>query len=533
MGMFDNGFDAIVIGAGHNGMALAAYLATSGWSVAVLERRTEEGGGLSTEEVTEPNFLHNLHSNYHSLVGLSPPYDDLALLDNGVDYAHPDVQMGSVFTDGTALTIHTDMRKTYESFARFSRKDADTWMRLWEEVGGYMDLMVRTLMYAPPIKLNDLTRALASWGVEERSEFLSARLRSISVADFLDKHFENDRIKAMLAFHAAICAYQPHIKGLAVTFPVLLGKITNWQLCKGGSHRLAHALLRVIVKAGGRVFPQVPVEEIVVENGRAVGVRTPDGFVRAHKLVASSVDVNQTFEKLLRPEHVPAKTAAAVGEVQYQDATLFNVHLAMNGFPRYRAAAFDPDIDRAWIVNIGFESLADFKEEFDRIRRGFLPKTPRLNVAVNSLYDPTDAPAGKATGLIRVFAPFALADGGSEAWRAAAKDFGQRCVERWASVCTNMDDGLIRKWVTETPHDISQKMINYRFGDWMVGRIHPKSLLEHRPTDELSEYRTPIKGLYMCGASQHPHGYITFAPGYNCLSVIADDFGMDKWWVQI
>jgi phytoene dehydrogenase-like protein len=96
-----------------------------------------------------------------------------------------------------------------------------------------------------------------------------------------------------------------------------------------------------------------------------------------------------------------------------------------------------------------------------------------------------------------------------------------------------MDDHLIRTWVTETPHEISQKMLNYRFGDWMVGRIHPKNLLEHRPTDELSQYRTPIKGLYLCGASQHPHGYITFAPGYNSLGVIADDFGLDKWWARI
>ena len=231
--MFDEGYDAIVIGAGHNGMALAGYLARSGMSVAVLERRMEEGGGLCTEEVTEPNFLHNLHANYHSLVGLSPVYDDLELHANGLDYAHPDVQMGSIFSDGTALTVHRDMQKTRASFARFSEKDADTWMRLWDEVGGYMDLMVRTLMYAPPVKLNDLTRALASWGVEEKSEFLSARLRSMSVAEFLDKHFENDRIKAMLAFHAAICAYQPHVKGLAVTLPVLLGKINNWQLCKG------------------------------------------------------------------------------------------------------------------------------------------------------------------------------------------------------------------------------------------------------------------------------------------------------------
>ena len=533
MGMFDDGFDAIIIGAGHNGMALAGYLARSGMSVAVLERRTEEGGGLATEEVTEPNFLHNVHSNYHSLVGLCPVYEDLELLDNGVDYVRPDVQMGSVFSDETALTIHTDMAKTHASFARFSSRDADTWMRLWEEVGGYMDLLVRTLMYAPPIELDDLTRALASWGVEERSEFLSARLRSMSVSDFLNRHFENDRIKAMLAFHAAVCAYQPQIKGLAVTLPVLLGKISNWHLCKGGSHRLAHTLLRVIVKAGGRVFPQVPVEEILVENGRAVGVRTPDGIVRARKLVASSVDVTQTFEKLLAPEWVPESTASEVKAVEYQDASLFNVHLALEGLPRYRAAAFDPDIDRAWVVNVGYESLADLEREFEGIRRGRLPQVVRLNVAVNSRYDPTDAPPGKATGLIRVFAPFALAEGGAEAWGKVAHEYGERCIERWRGVCTNLDASLIRRVAIETPHEISQKMINYRFGDWMVGKIEPGNLLENRPSVGLAQYRTPVEGLYLCGASQHPHGYITFAPAYNCLDVIADDLELEKWWVRI
>ncbi|MCC6213428.1 MAG: NAD(P)/FAD-dependent oxidoreductase [Polyangiaceae bacterium] len=531
--MLSDGFDAIVIGAGHNGMALAAYLAKSGLSVAVLERRTEEGGGLCTEEVTEPNFLHNLHSNYHSLVGICPVYDDLALHDNGVEYVHPAVQMGSIFSDGSALTIHTDMEKTAASFARFSRKDADTWLRLFAEVSGYLDLMVRTLMYAPPITLRDITRALASWGVEDKSEFLTARLRSMSVADFLDRHFENDRIKAMLAFHAAICAYQPHVPGLAVTYPVLLGKITNWQLCKGGSHRLAHALMRVIVKAGGRVFPQVPVEKIVVEGGRAVGVMTPDGFVRARRLVASSLDVNQTFQSLLEPGAVPARTLEEVAGVQYQDASLFNVHLAMNGLPRYRAAAFDPDIDRAWILNLGFESLADFEDEFASVRAGRLPAVPRLNAAVNSLYDPTDAPPGMATGLLRVFAPFALADGGAEAWSREARAYGERAVERWLGAMVDGGAGLVRRWITETPLEISQKMINYRYGDWMVGRIHPKSLLENRPTQELAQYRTPIPGLYLCGASQHPHGYITFAPGYNALTVIAEDLGLEKWWAQV
>ncbi len=534
MGMLDQAFDAVIIGAGHNGMALGAYLAKSGWSVAILERRTEEGGGLCTEEVTEPNYLHNLHANYHSLFGICPVYDDLELLNNGVEYIHPAVQMGSIFADGSAMTIHTDMAKTAASFARFSQKDADTWMRLWDEVSGYLDLMVRTLMYAPPIALKDLTRALASWGVEDKSEFLTARLRSMSVVEFLDKHFENDRIKAMLAFHAAICGYQPHVRGLAVSYPVLLGKIANWHVCKGGSHRLAHALMRVVVKAGGRVFPQVPVTKIVVENGRAVGVMTPDGFVKANRLVASSVDVHQTFQTLLDQEVVPAQTLKDVAEVKYQEASLFNVHLAMNGLPRYKAAAFDPDIDRAWILNIGFERLADFEEEFSLVRAGKLPKVPRINAAVNSIYDPTDAPAGKATGLLRIFAPFALEDGGAEGWNKAARAYGQACVDRWLAEMVEEDQRqLVRRFATETPLEISQKIINYRFGDWMVGQIHPKNLLEQRPTKELAEYRTPIQGLYLCGASQHPHGYITFAPGYNALGIIAEDLGLDKWWEQV
>ena len=530
--MAETTYDVIVIGAGHNGMCLAAYLLRSGLSVVVLERRTEEGGGLCTEEVTEPLFLHNLHSNYHSLVGLSPVYDDLELLDNGLDYVLPAVQMGSVFSDGSALTIHTDIDKTCASFARFSTRDADTFRRLMDEVSGYMDLLVRTLMFAPPVAIDDITRALVAWGVEQRSEFLSVKLRKMSVADFLDKHFENDRIKAMLAFHAAICAYAPDVRGLAVSFPLLLGKITNWHLCVGGSHRLAHALLRVIVRAGGRVFPQMPVEEILVEDGRAVGVRTPAGIIRASKAVVSSVDVHQTFQKLLPAAQVPARTAAQVAKVVYQESSLFNVHLALDGLPHWHAASFDADVDRAWIVNLGYESLADFTDELARVRAGHPPSGRRLNIAVNSLYDPTDAPPGKATGLIRAFAPYALADGGAQAWRRQAAAVGERCVARWAEASPDLGR-LVRKTAVETPVDISEKIINYRFGDWMVGRIHPDNLLEHRPTDELSGYRTPIPGLYLCGASQHPHGYITFAPGYNCAGVIADDLGLRKWWMSV
>jgi len=143
--MGNNTYDAIVIGAGHNGMALSTYLGKSGWRVLVLERRLEEGGGLSTEHYTRPGFLHNMHSNYHTFLGLCPVYDDLDLVGepDGVTYVHPPVQMGSIFKDGTAMTIHTDMTKTHASMSRFSKKDADTFQRLYKEVKGFQDLMIR------------------------------------------------------------------------------------------------------------------------------------------------------------------------------------------------------------------------------------------------------------------------------------------------------------------------------------------------------------------------------------------------------
>ncbi|MBU2550377.1 MAG: NAD(P)/FAD-dependent oxidoreductase, partial [Proteobacteria bacterium] len=266
-------YDAIVIGAGHNGMALATYLGRSGWRVLVLERRLEEGGGLSTEQYTRPGFLHNLHSNYHTFVGLCPVYDDLELVGgDGVSYIHPPVQMGSIFEDGSCLIIHADQKKTHASMSRFSKKDADTWLRLYKEVKGFQDLMIRTLMYAPPIEVNDITRALSTWKVEEKTEFFRARLRSMCINDFLNQHFENERVKTMLAFHAAVCGYYTDVVGLAVSFPFMLGKIDNWRIALGGSHRLAHALWRQMRRAGVTLLPASEAEAIIMDQGRAAGV---------------------------------------------------------------------------------------------------------------------------------------------------------------------------------------------------------------------------------------------------------------------
>jgi phytoene dehydrogenase-like protein len=526
----DATYDAVIIGAGHNGMALGTYLARSGWDVAILEKRAEEGGGLCTEELTKPGFLHNVHCNYHTFVDVCPTYEDLKLHEHGLRYVRPPVQMGSVFNDGTALTVHTEIDKTCASIARFSQKDADTFRRLFEETKGYLNLILLTLMYSPPISMKDITKALVAWGVEEKAEFLSVHLRRISINQFLDQHFENDKVKAHLGFHAALGGYSTDRKGLAVGFPLLIGKIDNWHLCVGGSHALAHALWEALGHAGGRVLLKHGVEEIVVENGKAVGVKLEDGsVVRARHLVASSISLEQTFLKMVPESALPRRFNDEVEKFPHMDWSYFSAHLAMSRPPEYLAADFDPDINQAWVVNVGYDSLEDINRHWKDVRAGRLPD-PRPNCAVNSLFDPTDAPDGQYTGLIRHFAPYSLADGGPEAWDRVGLQFGQRCINKWREVAPNLDESAILRWTPYTPADITRRIPNMVQGDWMSGLIDLDNMLDQRPFPALAQYKTPIDHLYMCGATQHPHGFVTFAPAFNALQAIADEYKLERWW---
>ena len=528
--MPDASYDAVIIGAGHNGLSLATYLAKCGWSVAVFEKRGEEGGGLCTEELTRPGFLHNVHCNYHTLVGVCPVYDDLELTRHGLRYVQPPVQMASVFADGTALTVHTDLDKTCASIARFSRKDADTFRRLYEETQGYRDLILRTLMYSPPISIRDITKALVAWGVEGKSEFLSVRLRNMTINEFLDHHFESDRVKAHLAFHAALAGYAGDRRGLAVSFPLLLGKIDNWHVCIGGSHALAHSLWEALAQAGGIVFLKHGVAKIQVEGGKAVGVELEDGsVVKARHLIASSISLEQTFLEMVGREQVPSTLTSEIERYPHMDWSFFSVHLAMTEAPRYRAADFDPDVNQAWVINLGYDSPAQINRDWRDVRAGAI-LDPRPNCAVNSLFDPSDAPEGHYTGLLRQLAPYDLADGGAKAWDKVARAYGRRCIEAWTAAAPNMTERAFLEWTTYTPLDISRRMANMVRGDWMGGLIDLDNLLDRRPSVQLAQYRTPIANLYMCGATQHPHGFVTFAPAYNALQVIADDYRLERWW---
>jgi phytoene dehydrogenase-like protein len=283
------------------------------------------------------------------------------------------------------------------------------------------------------------------------------------------------------------------------------------------------------------LLPASPVSQILVENNRAVGVRLEDGREYfANKMVASSLDIHQTFQKMVPDEWVPEDLREELNQYRYQDGTLFTAHMAMHKIPSFQAAGFDADVNQAWVLNLGYESLDDFNKDWKDIRHGTVPENPKLNVAVNSLFDPTDAPEGKATGMIRVFAPYAIDGKGPGAWATSFKDvYMRRCIDRMIEYCDGFSWSDILEAKPYTPLDISEKLVNMVNGDWMVGRIAEDNLMLNRPNNQLSQYRTPIQALYLCGSTTHPHGFITFAPAYNALQVISDDFDLNKWWVDI
>jgi phytoene dehydrogenase-like protein len=250
--------------------------------------------------------------------------------------------------------------------------------------------------------------------------------------------------------------------------------------------------------------------------------------VTARHVVASTIDLEQTFLKMLPREKLSPALIKSVEQYAHMDWSYYSVHMAMREAPQYEAAGFDPDIQQAWVLNAGYESLADLNEDWKTVRAGKLA-APKPNCAVNSLFDPTDAPDGYYTGLMRQFAPVAIGQGGVEAWDEMAAPYAERCIDAWTEYAPNVRDAVI-EWVPYTPLDISRRMVNMVRGDWMGGLIDLDNLLTERPTAELSQYRTPFEGLYLCGATQHPHGFITFAPGYNALQVIAQDQGLERWW---
>jgi len=520
-------FDAIIIGGGHNGQILAAYLTKAGLETLVLERRMEPGGGLCTEEITIPGFYHNLHSYFLRWVPDLPWYKDLELDRYGARMIMPPVQAVAPFSDGRCLIFHTEEEKTLKNISYFSKKDADTYRELLKRFQRMSEEIITPETYSSPLPFEEKRVLLEK--SELGREYLA--LSKKSPLELAKEFFETEQMRAMLIFLVTTRVFLADEPGLGYNVASSITGGLRGSMCRGGSHYLAHAISKVIESNQGRVREASHVREIMVEKGRAVGVVLDDGRkIQARRLVVSSVDIPQTFLELVGEDKLESSFIEKVKGFKFGKFPLFGVHLALNEPLHYTSAAFDPEIDSGFNFNVGLECLEDFYAHMREIDEGIPPKKPGMQCAAPTLYDPAQAPQGKHTAFLWQFAPYHLKDGGPEAWDKIGAEYMEVCLERWREYAPNLDkDNIIATYIF-TPLDVERKLINMREGDHCIGMASRDQMLENRPFPGLKPYQTPIQGLYLCGSGTHPFGNITGAPGYNAAKVICEDLKINMWW---
>jgi phytoene dehydrogenase-like protein len=524
MQALERSYDGIIIGGGHQGLVLGSYLAKAGLQVLLVERRLVYGGGLSTREVTEPGFYHNLHSINHFHISHAPWFTDLGLGER-VTYITPRYEFGQAHLDGTALVLGRDLEETVANIARFSRRDAATfreWNRKAEAITARILLPERFSEPLPQAEREALLRASALG-----RDFLEVTRRQ--PLDLVDELFENEHVKLLFLFKVSLFGTWL-TDTLSKTSP--MGSVirafdlqSGYQLCQGGSFNLARALMETFIAAGGAFVPQVWIERIMVEGGRATGIVLDDGrTVRAGQFVASAIDVHQTFEKLIGRGQLPETLQSKLDAFAYTPWTMFGLHLALHESPRFSAAAFDPNIDRALKWSIGADTMEDLFCAHRDVQAGRVPSLVQFGSGPLSLLDPTQAPPGRHTTYAWHVMPLDPDISGQD-YGAFKREFSERILQTWARYCPNMTArNIVGKYVY-TAREYVAELPNMRNGDIFMGAFNAEQVMYHH-----FGYRTPVASLYYAGSAAHPGGAISGGPGYIAAGIIVRDLGLEPWW---
>lgn len=522
-------YDVIIIGSGPNGLAIAAYLSKAGQQVLLLEKRFEAGGGLCTEQVTLPDFYHNTHAVYMMMVDYAPVYQDFPFAERGVRHIYPDLQVAMPLADGRALGIYRDVDRTCASIAKFSQKDAKSYRDMQRHFDDLMQNILGPQTYVPmeaaPLmaakaEMTELGRALSEY-TEKTPEEIVCEL------------YENEHVRTLMLYMACHWGLDYAQSGVSYMVPIYLNRMTNYRLTAGGSHRVSNVLLKSTFEQGGQIRTSARIKRIIVEHGAATGVELEDGTrFLANKAVVSTIDTHQTFLDYVGETQLDPEFVDMIKIWQWEKWSLCVLHLALAEPPRFAAAEQQPDLDQAFIHVVGYESLAALKQHWDAMSEGTLPAQAGYNCCFPSVHDPYQAPPGRATALLSQMAPFDLKNGGADRW--LNHTFREETAERQIALLQRYAPNLTRDKVLwtylTTPADIQNKFANMVHGSYKQGAYHPLQMGYLRPNQECSQYRTPVKNLYLGGASVAPGGMVLFGPGYNCANAIAEDFGIEKWW---
>jgi phytoene dehydrogenase-like protein len=532
--MPDASYDAVIIGAGHNGLCLAAYLARAGMKVGMFERRHDEGGGAHTDEATVPGFWHNLHAQYMEFIEMMPFYRDFNLPSFGARMIKPAAQVGITFADGRPpLIIYRpeDSEETYQSIAYYSKHDADAFHQIRSKVLAANNY-ISAMLYSPPA-----SEAPADAG---RSDTIVGHLLQLwvdlgfkpndlnkSPKVLIDEVFESSEMRATLYRQCVEWGANLHSGdgfGFVMAVIWLCG---NHYLSVGGTHTLAHAMASAALAAGADLRYNSPVVEILRFEGRAIGVRLKDGrIIEARKLVASNADPRTTFADLIGWEKLSEFRKERMSSWRFgPEHVLGTPSFALRRAPDYKSARHNPDINKCFYTIVGFEDHQQVSEYILQAYGGQIPDRPGAGTWVNSLWDPSQAPEGLHTMNGWYFFPRASCLSPAE-WDTVRGEYNGKFLQLWGTYATNMtrENVIADKLYVSLDMERRIAMPEGDFSHGRLGHLNPGFSRAHI-------YRSEIEGLYMCGASAGGGG-ISAAGGYNAYKVIAHDYNLPKPWQQ-
>jgi phytoene dehydrogenase-like protein len=520
-------YDVVVIGAGHNGLTTAAYLARAGRKVLVLERRRVLGGAAVTEEVF-PGFRFSVCSYVVSL--LRPEIiRELDLPRHGLEILPLDGTFAPM-PNGDYLWRMNDHARTRREIARHSLVDAeayDEYGRAMVEMGRFVKPILNMLPPDPASldprdlhKLLFLVQRFRQLSAQDR--YNQVQLMTMSAVDFLDQWFETDVLKATMAASGIIGTF------LGVRSPgtayVLLhhymgeidGAFRSWGLARGGTGAISNAIAAAARQAGAEIRSDTSVAGIVVRDNRALGVVLDNGDEIAAKIVASSVDPRLTFLRFINDAVLPEDFVEDIRRYKFRGSS-GKVNLALDSLPDFTCM---PGAGRHLRGAISISPSIDYMERaYDAAKYGSFSPHPYVDIVIPSLTDPSVAPAGRHVMSCFVqYAPYHLANG---TWDDQREAFGDTVVKTVAEFAPNLPN-IIRHRQVLTPLDLEREW-GLSEGNIFQGELTLEQLFFLRPAPGWAQYKTPIDRLYMCGSATHPGGGIMGAPGRNAaIKILAD-----------
>jgi phytoene dehydrogenase-like protein len=519
-------FDAIVIGAGHNGLVTACYLARAGLRVLVLERRYIVGGACVSEE-TFPGFKVSTAAYVNSLFHTAI-VRDLRLADYGYEVLARNPSSFTPFPDGRSLIMGPDADLTRREIAKFSARDADRYPRYEAMLERVAQMVEPTLTMAPPDlrkpRLADL-RTLLSLGREfrrmgdgagEAVEILTGAARPI-----LDRWFESEALKGTLATDAIIGAMaSPSMPGTAyVLFHHVMGEAGGargvWGYMRGGMGGLTQALAAAARDLGVDIRCDAEVARILVRDGQAVGVALASGDEFSATVVASNADARVTFLGLLDRHVLPDGFVADVERISYVSASV-KINVALAELPSFRALpGTEAGPQHRGTIHICPDQ--DYIERaYDDAKYGRPSSEPVLECTIPSVVDSTVAPPARhLMSMFVQYAPYELRAG---SWDDEREAFADRCFDVLNEYAPNFKSAVIARQVLAPP-DL-ERVFNLTGGNIFQGAMTPGQLFVFRPVPGYARYRTPVPGLYLCGAAAHPGGGVMGTPGLNAAREI-------------